>query len=89
MTDLNYFIASLPKAELHVHIEGTFEPELMFELAGRNNRKLKYQTVDDLKSAYQFNNLQEFDIAGSYIIRSWVFFGGVRINDDVHVNAFH
>jgi adenosine deaminase len=60
MTDLNYFIAGLPKAELHVHIEGTFEPELMFELAARNIRKLKYQSVQDLKAAYQFNNLQEF-----------------------------
>lgn len=60
MTDLNYFIAGLPKAELHVHIEGTFEPELMFELARRNNRKLKYRSVEELKAAYQFNNLQEF-----------------------------
>jgi adenosine deaminase len=60
MTDLNYFIAGLPKAELHVHIEGTFEPELMFEMAIRNKRKLNYQSVDDLKAAYNFNNLQEF-----------------------------
>jgi adenosine deaminase len=60
MTDLNYFIAGLPKAELHLHIEGTFEPELMFELARRNNRKLKYRSVEELKAAYQFNNLQEF-----------------------------
>lgn len=54
------FITGLPKAELHLHIEGTFEPELMFELARRNNRKLKYRSVDELKSAYNFNNLQEF-----------------------------
>jgi len=60
MATLKEFIASLPKAELHVHIEGTFEPELMFELAAKNNRKLKYQSVQDLKAAYQFNNLQEF-----------------------------
>lgn len=60
MMSIEDFILGLPKAELHVHIEGTFEPELMFELAGRNNRKLKHQTVYDLKSAYQFNNLQEF-----------------------------
>jgi adenosine deaminase len=60
MATLKEFIAGLPKAELHVHIEGTFEPELMFELAGRNNLKLNYQSVDDLKAAYQFNNLQEF-----------------------------
>jgi len=60
MTDLNSFIDGLPKAELHVHIEGTFEPELMFELAKRNGRQLKHQTVLELKAAYQFNNLQEF-----------------------------
>jgi adenine deaminase len=54
------FISGLPKAELHLHIEGTFEPELMFEIAARNNIKLKYNSVDELKSAYDFNNLQEF-----------------------------
>lgn len=54
------FISGLPKAELHVHIEGTFEPELMFEIANRNQIKLKYITVEELESAYNFNNLQEF-----------------------------
>jgi len=54
------FISGIPKAELHLHIEGTFEPELMFEIAARNNIKLKYNSVDELKSAYDFNNLQEF-----------------------------
>lgn len=54
------FISGLPKAELHLHLEGTFEPELMFEIATRNNIKLKYNSVDELKSAYNFNNLQEF-----------------------------
>jgi len=60
MNTLNDFIANMPKAELHLHIEGTFEPELMFEIAARNNLKLKYNSVDELKSAYNFNNLQEF-----------------------------
>ena len=60
MTALKDFISGLPKAELHLHIEGTFEPELMFEIAGRNNIKLKYNSVEELKSAYEFNNLQEF-----------------------------
>jgi len=60
MTDLNDFIAGLPKAELHVHIEGTFEPQLMFGLANRNNLNLEFQSVDELKAAYNFNNLQEF-----------------------------
>ena len=54
------FIQEIPKAELHLHIEGTFEPELMFEIAGRNKLKLKYDSVADLKAAYNFNNLQEF-----------------------------
>ena len=54
------YIKNIPKAELHVHIEGTFEPELMFEIAQRNNIKIKYNSVDELKKAYDFNNLQEF-----------------------------
>ncbi len=53
-------IEGIPKAELHVHIEGTFEPELLFEIARRNNIKLKYDTVDELKQAYNFSNLQDF-----------------------------
>ena len=57
---INQFIAEIPKAELHLHIEGTFEPELMFKIALRNNLKLKYNSVDELKGAYNFNNLQEF-----------------------------
>ncbi len=54
------FIAGLPKAELHLHIEGTFEPELMFELAERNGIKLPYESVDALHKAYDFNQLQDF-----------------------------
>ena len=54
------FINCLPKAELHLHIEGTFEPELMFEIAERNGIKLKYKSVEELKKKYNFNNLQEF-----------------------------
>ncbi len=59
-TALQQFIEGLPKVELHLHIEGTFEPELMFEIARRNGIVLKYASVDDLRAAYQFNNLQEF-----------------------------
>lgn len=58
--NLKRYIQNIPKAELHVHIEGTFEPELMFEIAKRNNIELKYATVQDIKESYQFNNLQEF-----------------------------
>jgi len=54
------FINGIPKAELHVHIEGTFEPELLFQIARRNNIIIKYKTVDELRKAYDFSNLQEF-----------------------------
>lgn len=60
MSTIENFIAEIPKAELHLHIEGTFEPELMFEIARRNNLRLKYNSIEDLKLAYNFNNLQEF-----------------------------
>ena len=54
------YIKQVPKAELHLHIEGSFEPELMFEIAQRNNIKIPYETVEDVKKAYQFGNLQDF-----------------------------
>ncbi|WP_299582757.1 adenosine deaminase [uncultured Sunxiuqinia sp.] len=60
MTTLNEFIHDLPKAELHLHIEGTLEPELLFKLAERNQVELKYPSVEALKQAYNFSNLQEF-----------------------------
>jgi len=50
----------MPKIELHVHIEGTLEPELMFELASRNGVQLPYKTVKEIHNAYQFTNLQSF-----------------------------
>lgn len=54
------FIRQLPKAELHLHIEGTLEPELMFTLAHRNQVKLNYQSIEDVKKAYNFTDLQSF-----------------------------
>jgi len=57
---LNDYISRIPKAELHLHIEGTFEPELMFKIAERNKIKIDYNSVEDLRAAYNFNNLQEF-----------------------------
>ncbi len=54
------FIEGIPKAELHLHIEGTFEPELMFEIAKRNGVHLDYNSIEELKEAYNFSNLQEF-----------------------------
>ena len=54
------FINKLPKAELHLHIEGSFEPELMFNIAQRNNINIKYKSIDEIKAAYQFDCLQDF-----------------------------
>ena len=53
-------IQALPKAELHVHIEGTFEPELMFAIAQRKQIQIPYQSVEEVKQAYNFHNLQSF-----------------------------
>ena len=58
--DLHGFIRGLPKAELHLHIEGTLEPELMFELAQRNGVPLPYPSVDAARAAYDFDDLQSF-----------------------------
>lgn len=57
---LRRYVQQLPKAELHVHIEGTLEPELIFELARRNHITLPYSSVDALRDAYQFDSLQSF-----------------------------
>jgi adenosine deaminase len=54
------FLRALPKAELHLHIEGSLEPELMFKLAERNNIKLPYSSIEEVKKAYNFHNLQSF-----------------------------
>ncbi|AFZ36734.1 Adenosine deaminase [Stanieria cyanosphaera PCC 7437] len=57
---MDNFIVGLPKAELHLHIEGTLEPELMFTLAERNKIKLPFHSISEAKQAYNFNNLQSF-----------------------------
>lgn len=57
---MNTFIKELPKVELHLHIEGSLEPELMFELAKRNQIAIPFASPQEVKSAYQFNNLQSF-----------------------------
>ncbi|MBB6255189.1 adenosine deaminase [Nitrospirillum iridis] len=54
------FIRSLPKAELHLHIEGSLEPEQMFEFARRNRVALPFRTVEEVRAAYAFTNLQDF-----------------------------
>jgi adenosine deaminase len=57
---LSQFIEQLPKVELHLHIEGTLEPELMFELAHRNGIELPYKSVQEIRDAYHFTDLQSF-----------------------------
>ncbi|TMC39462.1 MAG: adenosine deaminase [Chloroflexi bacterium] len=58
--DLATFARDLPKAELHLHIEGTLEPELMFDLARRNGVSLPFASVDEVRRAYVFSDLQSF-----------------------------
>ncbi len=96
---LEQFIKGLPKVELHLHIEGTFEPELMFEIAERNNKTLKFESVKALKEAYDFNNLQEFlDIyyegAGVLIEEqdfydlTWAYLEKIKTDNVVHTEIF-
>lgn len=54
------FIQGLPKVELHLHIEGSLEPDLMFELAGRNNVEIPFNSPEEVQAAYQFEDLQSF-----------------------------
>ncbi|HEX8642990.1 MAG TPA: adenosine deaminase [Allosphingosinicella sp.] len=73
MTDLAAYIARLPKAELHIHIEGSLEPELMFALAKRNAVAIPFASVEEVRAAYSFSNLQDFlDIyyAGADVLRT-------------------
>lgn len=93
------FIRGIPKAELHVHIEGTFEPELMFKIAQRNNIKFQYKSVDELKKAYDFKNLQEFlDIyyAGASVLiyeqdfydMTWAYMEKLNSQNVLHAEIF-
>ena len=59
-TRLPALLRQMPKAELHIHIEGSLEPELIFELAKRNQVSLPYASVEALREAYAFTNLQSF-----------------------------
>ena len=57
---LESLIQALPKTELHLHIEGSLEPQLMWDLAQKHGVSLAYSSVDDIKDAYQFEDLQSF-----------------------------
>lgn len=57
---MDSFIKGIPKAELHLHIEGTLEPEMMFELAKRNGGGFPFGSVDEIRAAYEFSDLQSF-----------------------------
>lgn len=92
-------IRALPKAELHVHIEGTFEPELMFSIAQRNQIDIPYKSVEDVKQAYNFHNLQSFlDIyyAGAAVLiheqdfydLAWAYFEKCHADQVVHTEMF-
>src|SRR5215204_3578738 len=70
---LGELVRAMPKAELHMHIEGSLEPELLFALARRNGVSLPYESVDALRAAYAFTDLQSFlDIyyAGASVLRT-------------------
>ncbi len=92
-------IQALPKAELHVHIEGTFEPELMFAIAQRNEISIPYKSVEEVKQAYNFHNLQSFlDIyyAGANVLiheqdfydLAWAYFEKCAEDHVVHTEMF-
>lgn len=98
-SELKEIIQGIPKAELHLHIEGSFEPELMFEIAKRNNIDLAYDSIESLKKAYKFNNLQEFlDIyyTGAQVLiheqdffdLTWAYLTKVHSENVVHVEIF-
>ena len=98
-SNLHTVIQGIPKAELHLHIEGSFEPELMFEIAKRNDIILDYDSIDELKKAYKFNNLQEFlDIyyMGAKVLiheqdffdLTWAYLTKVHSQNVVHVELF-
>jgi adenosine deaminase len=99
MTAIASFIAGLPKAELHLHIEGSLEPELMFALAARNGITLPYASVEDLRAAYRFGSLQDFlDLyyRGMGVLReardfyelTWAYLERARAENVLHAEIF-
>ena len=99
MRDMKSFIEGMPKAELHLHIEGSFEPELMFAIAARNGVALEYGSVEALREAYAFTRLQDFlDIyyqGMSVLLRerdfhdlTWAYLERVAAQNVIHAEIF-
>ena len=100
MLELSHeWLNALPKVELHVHLEGSLEPELMFELAQRNNIELPFASVDHLRRAYAFNNLQDFldiyyqganllQVEADFYNLVWAYLEKCRQQNVVHVEPF-
>lgn len=99
MTATDAFIEGLPKVELHLHIEGSLEPELMFSLAQRNGVKLPFKSVEEVKKAYDFGNLQDFlDIyyQGMSVLQkeqdfydlTWAYLERSAVDNVMHVEIF-
>ena len=92
-------LRAMPKTELHMHIEGSLEPELIFALAKRNDVRLRYKSVDELRAAYAFTDLQSFlDIyyAGASVLQqpqdfydmAWAYFERAKADNVVHAEIF-
>lgn len=99
MTDMTQFIEGLPKVELHLHIEGSLEPELMFALAQRNKIDIPFKSVEEVREAYNFTNLQDFlDIyyQGMNVLHkeqdfydlTWAYLSRVAAQNVLHVEIF-
>jgi adenosine deaminase len=99
MKSIDAFISGIPKAELHLHIEGTLEPQMLFELANKHAVPLRHSSVEALRSAYRFDNLQSFlDIyyTGADVLRdeedfhalTWAYLQRAHQQGIVHVEIF-
>lgn len=97
--DLQQLITQVPKVELHLHIEGSLEPELMFELARRNDIALPFASIDEVRAAYAFSNLQSFlDIyyEGAKLLQTrqdfhdltWAYLERAKADGIVHTEIF-